>query len=693
MRCVSRFSASRRLHFGARLIRATAPLAALFTALLFADPAAAQCAPSSPCATQPENLGALGGAGSSSFAFAISGDGTTVVGGNSSPGPGGGTSHAFRWTSAGMTDIHTLGLRSSASAVNGDGTVIVGGYFTSNMTNPRPLAYRWTSATGMVALGTMPGDNASIANGVSGDGSIVVGASQFFGGGGGGTLQSERAFSWTELGGMVALTNLAGTLSSSAAAANIDASVIVGFNQNASERHAVKWTTSGVVDLGTLPGGTGSQALGVNSSGSAIVGTGNGAGFSGSHAVLWTDGGMTDLGGLGGDFADARDVSSDGRVVVGFARNATSFILPFRWTAVTGLVDLNVLLANAGVDMTNINLVLAWGISDDGKLIVGQGTFSGATRAYLVRYDDGDIAGLTTADSLLGSVNALADDRFGMMAHQHGLANPLLGGDKPMSNDSEAGVFGMGGSAAGGGFARYASGGGIAILAGVSYGEEAYQDASIEDSLMGALAVRYLAPGAAPWRPFAEAGGWIAPEPDLEFERTYMNGAGTATGIGNTEGDVSYYYARAGVVFDLGKREQVVVSGEIGRERLEVDGYAETLSATNPFNAQVSSGTDEMDLAKARLAWSFALAPRFDATLWGAGVYVFNRETDLVTSVAGLGVFAPVVGDDTAWAEYGARVGYSVTEQVTFDVFVNGVSGDDDIGTRVHGGGGLRYRF
>jgi hypothetical protein len=61
--------------------------------------------------------------------------------------------------------------------------------------------------------------------------------------------------------------------------------------------------------------------------------------------------------------------------------------------------------------------------------------------------------------------------------------------------------------------------------------------------------------------------------------------------------------------------------------------------------------------------------------------------------VVGLGGLAPAASDDTAWAEYGGRVGYAVTEQVTFDVFVNGVSGDDDIGTRVHGGGGLRYRF
>jgi probable HAF family extracellular repeat protein len=448
-----------------------------------------------------------------------------------------------------------------------------------------------------------------------------------------------------------------------------------------------------ITDLGTL-GGTYSYAYALNTDGQVVVGYAYTAGDAAVHAVRWDGAAITDLGTLGGTDSLAYAVSSNGQVVVGESLiTGNSAYHAFRWTPATGTQDLNTLLANAGVTMTGITLYNAVAISSNGQFITGTGTFDGGAtnHAYWVRYDDG-AGGLTTTGSLQQSVNDLSNDRFGMMAQQHGLANPLLGGDKPMTNDSEVGVFGMGGSAAGGGYARYGTGGGLAILAGVSYGEEAYQDASIEDSLMGALAVRYLAPGAALWRPFAEVGGWIAPEADLEFERTYMNGAGTATGLGNTEGDVSYYYARAGMVFDLGNREQVVVSGEIGRERLEVDGYSETL-AGNPFNAQVSSGTDEMDLAKARLAWSFALAPRVDATLWGAGVYGFNRESDLVTSVAGVGTFVPAASDDTAWAEYGARVGYAVTEAVTFDVFVNGVSGDDDIDTRVHGGAGLRYRF
>ena len=60
----------------------------------------------------------------------------------------------------------------------------------------------------------------------------------------------------------------------------------------------------------------------------------------------------------------------------------------------------------------------------------------------------------------------------------------------------------------------------------------------------------------------------------------------------------------------------------------------------------------------------------------------------------GGGLFVPLVGGESVWAEYGARVGYAMTEKVTFDVFFNGVSGSaEEIDTRVHGGAALRYQF
>ena len=585
----------------------------------------------------------------------------------------------------GLGDLPGGSAYSAATGVSGNGSVVVGISESASGTE----AFSWTAGGGMVGLGDLAGGSFySYAHGVSSDGSVIVGRSA--------SASGSEAFSWTAGGGMVGLGDLAGgSFYSEAYDVSAHGSVVVGLSRSASGNEAFRWTAGGgMVGLGDLTGGGFySTARGVSDDGAVVVGTSESA--SGYEAFRWTaGGGMVGLGDLagGGFYSEARGVNGDGSVVVGRSETASGYEA-FRWTAGDGMQSVRALLVTAGVDMTGWTPIWAYAVSTDGTTIVGSGDSpSSTTEAWIARLALNGSAGITTPAALQASTDALANSRFGLMAQHHGLASPLLGGDKRMADDSEIGVFGMGGSYAGGGFARYASGDGIAILAGVSYGEESYQNAAITESLMGALALRYLTPGASLWRPFGEVGGWLASNADLEFERTYMNGAGTATGIGKTEGDLSYIYARAGLVFDLGRHEQIVVSAEIGRERLEADAYAEA-QAGNPFFAQLSSGTDRMDLAKARLAWSFAITSAIDATLWGAGVYGFNRETDFVVGVVGVGGFAPAASDDTAWAEYGARVGYAVTEQVTFDVFVNGVSGNEDIGTRVHGGGGIRYRF
>ena len=88
------------------------------------------------------------------------------------------------------------------------------------------------------------------------------------------------------------------------------------------------------------------------------------------------------------------------------------------------------------------------------------------------------------------------------------------------------------------------------------------------------------------------------------------------------------------------------------------------------------------------------LRPALRCHAVGGAVYGFNQQSELVASVAGVGTFVPVIDDATVWAEYGARIGYAVTEAVTLDLFFDGVSGEEDkIATRIHGGAGLRYRF
>ncbi len=349
----------------------------------------------------------------------------------------------------------------------------------------------------------------------------------------------------------------------------------------------------------------------------------------------------------------------------------------------------------------------ASGVNADGAVVVWYSGIAGDTSYHAFRWEGGVMSDLMTLGGNYSDANGVSDDgavqesidqlgnaRFGVMAQEHGLAVPLLSDNQPIEQGSEAGVFGTAGSAQGGAYSRIGLTPGLALLAGASYGSAEFDNADIDDSFIGAAALRYVRPTAGSWHPFAKGGGWFAPNAALTFDRTYMNGAGTATGVGHTDGDVSYAFARAGLVFYLGPRHQLAFSAELGREWLDVDGYSEPLSARNPFEASVASGTDTMDLAKARAQWSFGLSQRFDATLWAAAVYGFNQKSELIAAVAGVGTFVPVIDDQTVWAEYGARIGYALTEAVTLDLFVDGVSGEEDqIATRVHGGAGLRYRF
>ncbi|MEM9065227.1 MAG: PEP-CTERM sorting domain-containing protein [Planctomycetota bacterium] len=97
---------------------------------------------------------------------------------------------AFRWTeSEGMVSLGDLPggqAFSGAYAVTADGSVVVG--FSSSTSGFE--AFRWTEADGMVGIGDAPGGNfSSIAYDVSDDGTVIVGESD--------TANGSEAFVWT----------------------------------------------------------------------------------------------------------------------------------------------------------------------------------------------------------------------------------------------------------------------------------------------------------------------------------------------------------------------------------------------------------------------------------------------------------------------------------------------------------------
>ena len=186
-----------------------------------------------------EGLGDLIGGSFSSRAYAISFDGQVVVG----EGQSGNGTEAFRWTPAGgmvgLGDFKGGGFFSRAFGCSEDGSVVVGQGHVKN----GGMAFRWTAAKGMVELGLLPRRKFSAAWACSADGSVVVG--QGWTQGNQSSLNYEQAFRWTASTGMVGLGELPGGIFySEADGVSPDGSIVVGGSGTANGTEAFIWDSA-----------------------------------------------------------------------------------------------------------------------------------------------------------------------------------------------------------------------------------------------------------------------------------------------------------------------------------------------------------------------------------------------------------------------------------------------------------------
>jgi len=490
------------------------------------------------------------GVNSYSQAFGISPDGGTVVGA-AVFGNAGSNQNAFIWThGGGMVNIDTTGQGANslsyANAVSPNGSVVVGQAFFG--TGIYQTAFRWTQATGMVDIdNTGEGiHSASAAYGVSADGSIVVGGAKFAN-----ASSSWNAFIWTQGTGMVNIdtTGQGANSNSDAFAVSADGSTVAGaavFGNAGNQMNAFVWKQStGMVNIDTSGAGTNSSSV-------------------------------------------AYGISGDGRVIVGNATFDGVNQTAFRWTQAKGMQNLGALLSNAGVNMTNITLNGAYAVSPNGTLITGDATFpDGNDYAYLARYDDGagggGIAGLTTVASQRASTQQLADHAVSAMAQSRATASELLGMTRPMNGANYVQAGGMFGSAVGYVSSQY-SARGFTLLGGLAYGEEDYPNIKQGGAATVAAAMRYtfddpFGDEGGVLHPYGEIGGWVTPQATLALSRTYVNGAGTATGVGSTSATTWAYYGRSGLMWDVTKADSLTGYGELGQQSMAFAGYSEAAGA------------------------------------------------------------------------------------------------------------------
>lgn len=203
------------------------------------------------------------------------------------------------------------------TALSDNGTVVGAAFFGS-----RTRAFRWSRTGGLRDLGTLPGGDFSIANGIDAAGRVV---------GESATARGRRAFLWTATAGHRNLGTLGGDFSSAAAIWNGE---VVGSATNAAGvRLPFRWTASlGMRALPLPPRAVAGDAVAVGPYG-----------------------------------------------VVGRSYDATGASRAFLWTAAAGSRDLSALLDAGGEGWT---LLTATGINSAGQ-IVGTADYQGATRAYL----------------------------------------------------------------------------------------------------------------------------------------------------------------------------------------------------------------------------------------------------------------------------------------------------------------------
>jgi probable HAF family extracellular repeat protein len=193
-------------------------------------------------------------------------------------------------------------------------------------------ATRWLTPGAPETLGTPLGYHASAANGVSADGSVVVGSA---------AGSSTRGIVWSSAG-MQLVGVLPGDSTSVAKGVSGDGLTVVGFSTNVAGNvgNAFRWSdTTGIVSLGRLPESAVAEAIAASYDGSVIVGSSANQPVAGA-AVIWLDGETIPR-------------------------------------------DLNVYLPTLGIDLTGWALYSAVGVSADGRTIIGEGRFNGVVRGYV----------------------------------------------------------------------------------------------------------------------------------------------------------------------------------------------------------------------------------------------------------------------------------------------------------------------
>ena len=299
---------------------------------------------------------------------------------------------------------------------------------------------------------------------------------------------------------------------------------------------------------------------------------------------------------------------------------------------------------------------------------------------------------VTTTDALNQSLYQLATSLQAQLITANLFAKVLLGKNEQVSCGDCGGAGVTFGSVSLSAHGRKTLTPELTALFGFAIGHYEEKGAFISDSYTFAGGLRFDPATMGASRPYLEVGGAVAPGQHASYQRTYITGAGVATGVGTTRTSNMSIYARAGWVSRLTPRDELAGSVSLGHSWQTQNSYAETNGAGNPFDAQYSRGVSQTSMAGVSAQYSHLFGKRIELAIDGTVSRSLGSHSSIGATIAGFGQTNLAAGEIT-YFEPGARISFRVTRNVKVDAFVNATIADQSIGTSKHGGFGVNINF
>ena len=305
---------------------------------------------------------------------------------------------------------------------------------------------------------------------------------------------------------------------------------------------------------------------------------------------------------------------------------------------------------------------------------------------FLVSSPTATVGGVTT------SINNVAKAQQSQMITNRVLGSILLGATQQISCSSCGGGFASVGSFALGGDGRWSLSDALTFIGGVSYNQWSASGITVYNAptAAGALVYDFVNWGSS--RPFLEVGAALTPYEQVNTTRTYANGLTNGYGYSTaTDRNVSLF-GRAGWVDRLTPIDEAAAYVDLGRSWMATGGSSEATTAINPFPATVPPGLATLNVARLGGQYTHLFGGNIETNVSVAVAYGFGASSGAPFSVSDFGSIAPGAIGNSAWFEYGARVGYRFNDRLVVDAFLLGTAGGE-AGNFVHGGVGVRYSF